>query len=85
MPWSRPKPNGSIGRKMLRMNNLRPITQILYRLYVSAGYPRPIEMSDSASKPRAWEARVGLGGDGRTRLWSVEGAEASRKLLGPDY
>ncbi len=23
-------------------------------------YSRPIEMSDSASKPRAWEAQVGL-------------------------
>ena len=35
-------------------------------------YPRPIEMSDSASKPRAWEARVGLGDDERRDLQRIE-------------
>ena len=40
-------------------------------------YPRPIEMSDSASKRRAWEARVGLGDDERTRSATDRGADGS--------
>ena len=44
---------------------------------IEMSYPRPIEMSDSASKPRAWEARVGLGDDERTRSATDRGADES--------
>ena len=40
-------------------------------------HPRRIEMSDLASRRRAWEARVGLGDDERTRSATDRGTDGS--------